>query len=461
MKNELPVGTHRTGLLVDGVDGTPFVVGTLAHPSTGRIQCSVPFLPSADPQFEATNRWFDMRNGALPKNLLFEDEKGSVSLFGLRTQFSSMGTGVSVGKFNAQAIVFARTEGSLAEEFTVRALRTKMDGLSDWVAAQAISARSIADEEGRLTGLNVSVESPAEIQWNNGDVQLALDVHWNWTGGRELKVEEYVLLRTEYLHRKATPAEHLQQHRMVRALLTISSGSTIAYREHWIKDDDFPLRMLNGAKADIPWQRAIFNQTVGDHYTESPSETHMLRSMVSFEHLGPSGMESWARVYQLWRRPIDVLFGLLSKPVRFIEDRLLAASMAIEAAGHLIGPIEGEPGSRGRNVAFATQVYRCLRTVEFNPTGIAASEEAFALAAASVYRRIKHPEHEMPDSLHSWLISHVLVVVVRAALVMQVPQARDAVSSFMRHTATPEMAASFRDNDLYIDPTGSFVANQP
>lgn len=457
-KNDLGLNTHRTGLLIDGVGDTPYVVGTLTHKNKGRVECSIPFVRYPTAQFTSANRWFDMHNGTLPKNLLFEDERGSVSLFGVTTQFASLGTGVSLGKFSASSIVFAGTEGALDEEFRVQKLRTKMDGLTDWVAAEAISVRSIADDEGRLTGLDVSVKSPEEIRWSSGEAKMTLDVHWNWTGGRELKVAEYVLLRSEFVDGKAKPTEHLEQHRMVRALLVISSGGTIAYREHWIMDEHFPLRMLNGDHVDIPWQSAIFSQTVREHYAETPRDDHMLRSMVTFNHLGSTGMEAWAAVYKRWRRPVDVLFGLLSEPARFIEDRLLASSMAIEATGHLIGPVANEAPYKGRNVPFSNQVYRCLHIAGFDPEGIAASEKAFAIAAANIYRRIKHPEHEMPDSMHSWLISHVLEVVARAVLIGQIPNAQHAVESFMSYTAAPKLSDSFRRNNLFIDSGGEFVS---
>ncbi|MEO9248342.1 hypothetical protein ABDK96_11675 [Citricoccus nitrophenolicus] len=343
-------------------------------------------------------------------------------------------------------------------ELKVKSVRSKMDGLTDWVAAEAISVQSMSDAEGRLTGLDVSVRSPKEIQWSSGDAQLTLDVHWEWSGGRELRVTQYVLLHSEFRSEKATPAEHLEQHRMVRALIAISSGGAIAYREHWIRDEDFPLRMLNGDLADTPWQAAAITQTLREHYAEPPRDDHLRRSVVTFDHLGPDGMEAWADVYRYWRRPIDVLFDLLSEPTRFIEDRLLAASMAIEAAGHLIGAVPGEVPYRGRNVPFSNQVYRCLHAVDFDHAGIADSREALSTAAADIYRRIKHPEHEMPDTLQSLLLSHILESVGRAVVIRQVPQAHDAVASFMHYTAAPELTDSFQRNNLFIGSHGQFVA---
>ncbi|WP_312099840.1 ApeA N-terminal domain 1-containing protein, partial [Corynebacterium dentalis] len=161
-------------------------------------------------------KWFDFNNPSLPQNLLFEDEKGSLSLYGIRTHHASIGSGPSLGRFAPDAVVFARAEGDLKEPLMVEALRSKLDGLADWVDTQAISVETQSDAEGRLTGIDVSVRSPEDIEWTQGDAHMSLAVHWNWSGGRELKIEEYVLLQSSFHGRKGLPDEHLDQHRVIR-----------------------------------------------------------------------------------------------------------------------------------------------------------------------------------------------------------------------------------------------------
>lgn len=456
MQNELEAGSQRTGLLVDGIEGTPHVVATLSHERPGRIRASVPFARDGNAQFASAVCWFDLRNGRLPKNLLFEDEKGSVSLYGTTTHFASIGTGISLGKFEAENIVFARTANSLEEELRVQAFRSRIDGLTDWVDGQAISVDTQSDTEGRLTGVDVSVRSPDDIEWVQGEAQMTLAVHWNWSGRRELKIEEYALLHSEFQDRNGTPEEHLAQHRVVQALLTILSGQAVYYREHWVKDQQFSLRMLDGRIADIPWRKALNRRTLEQHHEAAPPKTRPNQVIARFDQLGTTGLESWAAIYEHWRRPIDVLVGLLNKSGGFIEDRVLAASLAVESLGYIIGPVADEPPYRGRNVPFANQVYRCIRTVGLDCTAIASSDEDLAAAAADIYRRIKHPEHDMPDSLHSWLMSKVLVLIARLILVKQIATVEDPVEPFLRNGALRALVDAFENNDLFIGPGGAF-----
>lgn len=460
MENELEAGSQRTGLLIDGLEETPYVVATLSHELPGRIRATVPFLRDGSPQFASAQDWFDLSGGRLPVNLLFEDERGAVSLYGTTTHFASIGTRMSVGKFAAENIVFAKSATSLEEELKVQAFRSKIDGLTDWLGGRAILVESQSDIEGRLTRIDVSAQSPDDIEWMQGEARMTLAVHWNWSGQRELKIEEYALLHSEFVGRKGTPQEHLKQHRVVRALLTILSGQAVYYREHWVKDEQFPLRMLSGRVADIPWQKAYHEHTLEEHHKVAPPNQRTSPFMARFDQIGTTGLESWAGIYAHWRRPIDVLVALLERQGGFIEERVLSASMAIESAGHLIGPIDGEPTYTGRNVPFANQVFRCLRAVDFDATAIAASHNDLAAAAANVYRRIKHPEHEMPDSLYSWLMSQVLTLVARLTIVKQVTAVEDLGEAFM-NSASRALAEVFENNGLFIGARGVFQARPP
>ncbi len=172
-------------------------------------------------------------------------------------------------------------------------------------------------------------------------------------------------------------------------------------------------------------------------------------------------MESWSDIYKRWRRPVDVLAGLLEKSGGFIEDRVLAASMAIESCGHLLGPVDGEPAYKGRNVPFANQVFRCLKSVGFASQEIASSDADLALAAARVYRQIKHPEHDMPDFVHSWLISKTLVLLARLTLTKQIPTADQAVAKFLANGSSRALVDAFKTNGVTVGPGGSFEIDSP
>lgn len=62
----------------------------------------------------------------------------------------------------------------------------------------------------------------------------------------------------------------------------------------------------------------------------------------------------------------------------------------------------------------ATQIFRCLETVELDTTGIASGRIALAKAIAKIYNDIKHYDRfAYPPGEHSYFIGKIAILTVR------------------------------------------------
>ena len=110
------VGDSLAGLIVDGVEETPYVAGTLSFEERRGIRLAIPFIDSYSPnQFDAVSKWF--REGTMPSNLLLMTDKGKFSLYGCRNAGFSMrgGSGLSTGYVAPSEVVYTGRDGDFED----------------------------------------------------------------------------------------------------------------------------------------------------------------------------------------------------------------------------------------------------------------------------------------------------------------------------------------------------------
>ena len=157
MAIDLRPGDALTGLLSDGIDETPWVVGTLQADRDRGVSVEIPYLRHDEAeQFAHVDRWFRDRNP--PRNLLMLTPSGLVSLFGISWGGHSDG-GLSTGRLRPAEVVLHGRDGELEDALMVRTLRSELDGLNEWAQASAIDTDYAVDSGNRVTGMTVKVRS--------------------------------------------------------------------------------------------------------------------------------------------------------------------------------------------------------------------------------------------------------------------------------------------------------------
>ncbi|KNH16262.1 hypothetical protein ACU18_13960 [Arthrobacter sp. ZBG10] len=415
-KQGFTMGDTVPGLIIDNVEDTPYVTGMLSFEELKGISLLVPFLNNT-PQFAAVRGW--VREGRPPSNLQLLTGTGRFTLYGCRTSGSSLnfgGQGFSTVRVTPQEVVFKDRDGDFEDALEVTELRSQLDGLTEWTSMGATSYSVVADEKNRAQKISVEVESPPALTWSLGDVTFELSTDWR-TDQEEpgFRVREWVCLTTKYATSRPC-ADHLAEQRKIVALLTLMYGQPVAFRRHEIRDSRFNAKVLTGKVVHVPFFEMVSENTVSDYWRPLPGK--LKHPLATASEVGIEGLQRWLAEFEEWERLIQPGAGTLRRPESYVEDHIVNASVSLEAAGHILGEVEGERDSwsKGKRPqpTTATYVFRSLSTVNLDWSDIAESPMALARAVANNYNDVKHANRgPMPPADHTYVAGKVALLVVR------------------------------------------------
>lgn len=419
MSIELKFGQTVAGLLIDGVDGTPYTGATLRMDHGRGVVVEVPYIQyDQTGQFTHVDEWFQKRTP--PENLILETPSGAVGLYGIRWQGTSVRSGVSLGRLRPSETLLGQYEGPLEEPFKVREARSEIDGLREWTRFYGIDSESERDEDGLTQGLVVRVRSGGEATWQQGEATMKLITQWRTDHPEEdphggLNIAERVVLTSSF----PTPrpfTDHLTEQRKVVSLVTLLAGRPVHFRRHQVADELIVMRSMGSTILARPREDLISRHTVRDFEQAKPKRNDFDGFLAQLAEIGETGLTTWAEQHELWRRFILPAVGVFGRERAFTEDVIISTSMSIEAAGQLIGKRDGEEPTYNKygGITTATNVYRCLHILEVQWGSIAPSYISLARAVANTYNEIKHFDRgEFPDAPVSHLISVITRMIVR------------------------------------------------
>lgn len=160
-----------SGLLDDGVEGTPFVGATIRIDRHKGLVVEIPYLLGTDNrQFEHVRRWFTSREA--PTNMELLTPEGCVSLFGItwlghRELYGR--ANASIGRLQPSVAVFDSREGSFENPLLMDELYSWVDGLNDWSELTAVSVKPSVDERNIPYQLEFMLRSEPGVEWVQGD----------------------------------------------------------------------------------------------------------------------------------------------------------------------------------------------------------------------------------------------------------------------------------------------------
>lgn len=462
----LKFGDALAGLLLDGVDGTPYVGSTLRMEEPNGPMVEVPYLHyEASGQFNPVQAWFAERTP--PKNMVIKTVDGDISLYDIRWMGHSVksGRGVSLGKMQPTEIVLAKRDSPLNAPLTVTEMRSHIDGLKEWSNFTAIKHEGKANEEGFIRRLEVEVESVAAMTWVQGEATMTLQTDWK-SADKEVdddssfSIFEWVVLDSKF-EAPATFFDHLVEQRKVQHLLVLMFDGAIHFRKHRVRDETFSAPR-GGGTVYYPFVELISRRTVRDYAETRPTKQDLSRPLVHLQQVEGEGMQRWADSYEEWKRFILPSAGVLARRGAFLEDVVSSLSMSLEAGGHLLGHREGEEGTysgRTKKPSTATFVYRCLHDLNVDWGDHIESLTGLARAVANTYNAIKHFDRgEFPDDEETYLVSLVLRQVVRLMTLNLLDPTRELIKEFQDEGALWRLHQAFSLNELRILEDGTWEA---
>ncbi|WAH97789.1 hypothetical protein [Arthrobacter sp. MMS18-M83] len=419
MGERLTLGSSMSGLLVDGVDGTPWTAATLSVTDQG-VQLTVPFV-YGDSQFQEVSRWLDAEDGRT--NLIFRSHELNVSLFGLRISSRQVQFGgVSEGQLIADDAVMMHRDGAVADILSVEELRSEIDGLLEWSRLSSVKfvPTSLGERRERRNTVTATIEQAEGIEWNQSDAHMQVATSWQVRPSRGFQVDEFGALTTVFSDARPIK-DHLHEQRKFVHLLSILFGHGMSFRRHEVRDKRFNNR-INGQVISEPFVDLITSSTFRETQSDKPSQKDLLYPMVFMGHLQPFHLAAWSKSYEQIGRALHPILEIFRSPNAVLENRAINAAMSLEALGKgLVSKVDGEEATyrNGRYPSTGTYVLRCLSYAN-RPCKPETLERqiAFARAIARNYNSIKHPgEIEFPEFLHTFMLSQLAVSIARYSIV--------------------------------------------
>ncbi|MFD3870366.1 hypothetical protein [Streptomyces sp. NPDC058623] len=453
-------GDLITGILIDEIDGTPYLAATLRLDENAGIRVEIPYIDSPGVrQFDATVQWFQSEQP--PGNLLLTSLDGDVSLFDCRYAGHTVNypRGIGLGKVMPSNVVLGRRDGDFHEPLKVKELRSQIDGLIEWTGFGAIERTHGTDDTGVVKKVTIEVAALSEISWRQGSAVMRLGGNWNLDPApNRITVSENTSLISSF-EDPQTIEVHLAEHRKVAALLSFIFGCAIFFRRHDVRDSRFNRKTLNRKVVEVPFFQLISRDTVKEHAKPRPVQGSLARPICEFGALSSKGLEEWARKYDDWSRFIHPAVSALNRPGAILENLVVNAAMSMEAAGGLIGPVVGEVAAPNGKPITATYMFRCLVESGWDWSDLCDSTVGLARAIANNYNTIKHFDRgHFPDPTETYLISSIASLVVRMLAIRAACPEESSIELFgARVHEFERLKSEFSANGLIVDGAGDFV----
>lgn len=452
-------GDAMVGLIADGIRDTPYVSGVLTYDEKKGVRVEVPYHPDPSIEQYSTERgWFSGEE--LPTNVEVKLQKGEVSLFDChrsRTTENIM-RGWATGEIAAHEVVLRGRDGEQSDQLTVKQVRSHIDGLSEWTRFSSVKQTHETDDNAMIKKLTIEVETVDTLSWKHGDATLTLTSHWIAGSPDEgTQIQDSIVLESEFDEPRPF-ADHIAEQRKVVQLMSLLFGCGIRFRRHLIRDERFPFRMGDGSTLYLPYVETYSDSTRRDISEPKPTRAQLTNVIARVQTLGVEGLERWGAINEDWNRVILPMVGVLGR-LAFVEDVVVNAAMSLEAAGQILGVVEGEEKSYHRgNPTTATWMYRCVYSLRLDWSGIAESPMAVGRGIANFYNDIKHyGRGEFPDPEETYLIRIVAAVVVRLTVMNAVDSTGETAKVWGQRWVSGEAFQQYMHRSLFLGEKGRFV----
>lgn len=459
MSNDLGPEDVRVGRLVDYSDDTvPDQAATLRFNERRGAELLVPYFQDCEetdsnPQYRRTEKWFDWNHPQLPKTLVFEDNRGCVTLIGTRVSGTSGGYR-AVGRVVAQAAIFERPR-NYKNEYPVSEFMSTIDGLQDFAQFRPVHAKHEPKEQPSRLVTTVTVDAFESVEWSVGGLTYTIqsNVEWNSVPGRDFTISDsHPYLSTVSTDGQATLIDHLAAQRAARALLSLVYGVRISWRGHKVRDDQFPVWMLDGSDVGAHAVEVLISGTVEQHRDPLPEQGKLVFAMFRLLDVGGDGMQKWIELFSddSFMQAVQPAVEVINGASRFLEPQLMMLAISLDRFGYY------RFGDKKRR-DMPTHIAKCLEVagLDFPTIG---SRKGIAKAIANVNNDLKHPDREnYPETVELAGIKDLAKIIVRAQLfdLLSVPDERKV--QFLAANDVLNAVGIFEDAKLTVNDDGEFI----
>lgn len=455
--NSLEPGDVRVGHVVETYDQSdPIQSATLMFEDRG-AELKIAYLfesATHDPephQFLRANAWFDLNNSDLPKTVLFADSSGWVTLSGARVSGALMGS-FPLGRVRAQVLIFNRPR-TIQDEYVVAEFMSTIDGLEAFAGFEPVKFDRHRKEDGG-NRVEVVVDASDSVTWIAGGYTYEIHANVSWTGqdGRSFDIRDSRPYLQTAREGGATIAEHYQAQLPIRALLMLAHGSPLSWRSHKLRDDEFPMWMLDGSDRGPYATDVVMEATVRQHKAEEPDSGAFVFSAFRLSDLGAVGLTKWIDLYSrhAFRRAVEPAVEVINGASKFLEPQLMMLAISLDRFGSF-------RFNDGRRRAMYEHIEKCLEEAELEWTAIG-SRIGIAKAIANINNDLKHPDRaDYPETDELAAVTHLCEIIARAQLFDLLDLNDELRGEFLGSNDARWASEAFTKLGMTITDEGKFV----
>lgn len=457
MANTLTAGDVRVGHIdAPDLEGVA-VAATLVFDDAGAL-LRIPYVrnpnsPGTD-RFRAVSQWFYHTDSAIPPTIIFTDTRGSVTLNGVRFAGSSGGA-LDEGRLRAHTVIFNNPR-TFKEEYRVGQVTSTIDGLQEFAGFRPVSLDvTRVEDRNRVT---VVVEADEHVDWEVNGVGYRVQANASWEGqeGTRFTIHNSAPLLTTTIREGATATGHLQAQRPIRALLILAHGRPLFWRQHLLRDDEFPTWMMAGEPqppSSIPVQLAA---TVREAERTPTPDRDLVSPVLSLSDLGPEGMSRWVRLYgeDDFRRAVEPVVEVLNGATKFLEPQLMMLAISLDRFG-------AHSFADGNRRPLFQTILRCIEQANLEWSSIG-PRVGIAKALANMNNDLKHPDRSSyPDGDALAVMVDLAKVVARSQLFPRLLVPEERRESFRQWGDAASVTRAFRASGITVEESGVIRRRSP
>ena len=443
MPNTISSGEVRVGqLYVAASDDETTQSAALIFDERHGATLLVPYV-RGEPQFRSTEKWF--RSSSTPPCVVFADDKGVVTLLGVRWQTQS-GSTMATGRLVAAVAIFGQPT-RLKDEYKVTKLRSSIDGLGGFSDFRPVRYEFPGPGE----PVTLSLDETELRSWRSAGFTYTLKPHVTQSGtqGRQFEAQSTASLVTSKA-RGASPREHLRAQRAVRDLLILAHGQKLAWRSHHVLDEDFPLFTLDGQTHGPASAETHFSDTLREHSWPEPSPTSLAFPALNLRSIGPSGLKKWTDFYsdELFRRAVQPAAEVINGAASFLEPQLMMLASSLDYFGYF-------RFRDGRRRPMHESIVKCLDDPNLDWPEIG-TRAGIASAITRMNNDLKHPDRERRPSAEELACMVTLATVIARAQPLDLLRTKaDTRRSFLSSREAQWATEIFKQCAIRIADDGS------
>lgn len=347
-----------------------------------------------------------------PRVLRVHDVQGPVVLVGCRTGASTRNLHSGEGHIVANYAVLGARH---LDYEAVHGIRTEVPALSAWTGLTSIDYQASMDEHGRLSALQLTLETPQEILLA-ADLNLKLRLSWRVDSQDDgVAIHQGAVLET-LVDEPIEWNEHLRVHRLIVGLASLSAWKRFGISSVWSLRQDDGAEDLAGESQ--PQWHAVITHDLPAH----ENVTNSTPFLYPFSETGPEVVQRWLRLHSEYGDAIDPLLNILWSDYRWGHAEVVQSGIALENLAYqiVVRKKRGQGLNSRRQLNFQPGLRAILDDMAVKPFD---EVDEWIQDAHSVYMSAKHPDRPSVDALTqiNTLRKNLLIVRFWVGLELGIP----------------------------------------